>query len=119
MKKFAMTLMASTIAMQSAMLAAQETTEEASGDVVELETFVAEEEVNDEFGILQSEPVDSVFGFGKTILETPRSVSSISSEFLEQFNAQGINDIVQFVPGTFTTSFFGVAGSLDIRGSSA
>ncbi|MEM0954755.1 MAG: TonB-dependent receptor [Pseudomonadota bacterium] len=118
MKKFAMTLMASAIAMHSGMLAAQDT-EEGSEDVVELETFVAEEEVNDQFGILQSEPVDSVFGFGKTVLETPRSVSSISAEFLEQFNANGINDIVNFVPGTFTTSFFGVAGSLDVRGTSA
>ncbi|MFV8816279.1 TonB-dependent siderophore receptor [Haliea sp. E17] len=112
-----MTVLASAIAMYSASLMAQETT--GDEDVVELDTFVAEEEVNDDLGILQSEPVDSVFGFGKTVLETPRSVSSISSEFLEQFNAKGINDIVNFVPGTFTTSFFGVAGSLDIRGSAA
>ncbi len=90
-----------------------------SEDVVELDTFVAESEVSDDLGILQNDPVDSVFGFGKTILETPRAVSSISSEFLDQFNATGINDIVNFVPGTFTTSFFGVAGSLDIRGTAA
>lgn len=91
----------------------------AEEEVVELETFVAEEEVSDDFSILQIEPVDSVFGFDKSILDTPRAVSSISGEFLDQFNATGINDIVNFVPGTFTTSFFGVAGSLDIRGTSA
>ncbi|TGD74585.1 TonB-dependent receptor [Mangrovimicrobium sediminis] len=117
MERFCVTILASAIAMYSASLAAQETASDE--DVVELDTFVAEEEVNDDLGILQSEPVDSVFGFGKTILETPRSVSSISSEFLDQFNAKGINDIVNFVPGTFTTSFFGVAGSLDIRGTAA
>lgn len=120
MKKFTMTLLASAIAIQSAALVAQEAEAPVEdSDVVELDTFVAEEEVNDEFGILQTDPVDSVFGFGKTVLETPRSVSSISAEFLEQFNATSINDIVNFVPGTFTTSFFGVAGSLDIRGTSA
>jgi iron complex outermembrane recepter protein len=93
--------------------------EENKEDVEKLDTFVAEESVDDGLGVLQADPVDSVFGFGKTIIETPRAVSSISSEFLDQFNATGINDIVNFVPGTFTTSFFGVAGSLDIRGTSA
>ncbi|MFT7221572.1 MAG: iron complex outermembrane receptor protein [Candidatus Azotimanducaceae bacterium] len=93
--------------------------QDADEDVVELDTFVTETEVTDDLGILQTEPVDSVFGFGKTILETPRAVTSINIELLEQFNAKGINDLVSFVPGTFTTSFFGVAGSLDIRGTSA
>ena len=88
-------------------------------DVVELDTFVAEEEVSDDLGMLQTEPVDSVFGFGKTILETPRAVSSVSSEFLDAFAVGSINDIVSFVPGSFTTSFFGVAGSLDVRGTPA
>lgn len=88
-------------------------------EAVELETFIAEESISDDLSILQSEPVDSVFGFNKSILETPRSVSSISVELLEKFNVKGINDLVNFVPGTFTTSFFGVAGSLDVRGTSA
>lgn len=98
--------------------------EEAEADTeddepVELETFVASDQVDDGLGVLQTEPVDSVFGFGKTVLETPRAVSTISADFLEEFNVSSINDIVSFVPGTFTTSFFGVAGSLDIRGTSA
>ncbi len=93
--------------------------QESEEDVVELETFVAGEEVEDDLGFLQTGPVGSVFGFDKSILETPRAVSSISAEFLEEFNVKGINDIVAFVPGTFTTSFFGVAGSLDVRGTSA
>ena len=67
-------------------------------DVVELETFVAGEEVEDDLGFLQTGPVGSVFGFDKSILETPRAVSSISAEFLEEFNVKGIKDIVAFVP---------------------
>ena len=93
--------------------------ESSDEEVVELETFVAQEDVEDDLGILQTDPVDSVFGFGKTVLETPRAVSSISAEFLDEFNITSINDIVTFVPGTFTTSFFGVAGSLDVRGTSS
>ncbi|MGA0838495.1 MAG: TonB-dependent siderophore receptor [Pseudomonadales bacterium] len=99
---------------------AEEAVQSAEEDeAVELETFVTSDQVEDDLGVLQSEPVNSVFGFGKTILETPRAVSSINAEFLKEFNVNSINDIVSFVPGTFTTSFFGVAGSLDIRGTSA
>ncbi|WP_026052492.1 TonB-dependent siderophore receptor [Gayadomonas joobiniege] len=85
---------------------------------VELDTYVTEE-VSDDLGLMQSEPVSSVFGFGKSALETPRSLSSVSSEFIDQFNVSSINDVASFVPGSFTTSFFGVAGSLDIRGTAA
>ncbi|MCH2569165.1 MAG: TonB-dependent receptor plug domain-containing protein [Pseudomonadales bacterium] len=88
-------------------------------EVVELETYTAEDEIEDDFGVLPREPVNSVFGFDKTALETPRSVSSVSAEFLETFDVTSINDISTFIPGSFTTSFFGVAGSLDIRGTPA
>ncbi|HKK23069.1 MAG TPA: Plug domain-containing protein, partial [Pseudohaliea sp.] len=65
---------------------------------------------------LPGEDVD-VFGFGKSLLETPRSVSTISAEQMERFNVSDIDELVAFSPGTFTQSFFGVAGSLDVRGT--
>ena len=61
--------------------------------------------------------VGSVFGFNKTILETPRSASTISSEQIERFGVTEIYDLVAQAPGTFTNSFFGVGGALDIRGT--
>jgi iron complex outermembrane recepter protein len=70
-------------------------------------------------GSLRSLPGEDVeiFGFGKSLLETPRSASTISSEQLERFNITDIDELVVFAPGTFTQSFFGVAGSLDVRGT--
>lgn len=65
---------------------------------------------------LPGEDVD-VFGFGKSLLETPRSVSTISADQMERFNITDIQELVAFSPGTFTQSFFGVAGSLDVRGT--
>lgn len=65
---------------------------------------------------LPGEDID-VFGFGKSILETPRSVSTISADQMERFNINDIDELVAFSPGTFTQAFFGVAGSLDIRGT--
>lgn len=70
-------------------------------------------------GSLRSLPGEDVevFGFGKSLLETPRSASTISIDQIERFNVVDIDELVAFAPGTFTQSFFGVAGSLDVRGT--
>ena len=62
--------------------------------------------------------VDAVFGFDKSLLETPRSASVISAETLEQFGVTELDDLVVLTPGSFTQSFFGVAGTPDLRGTS-
>jgi iron complex outermembrane receptor protein len=66
---------------------------------------------------LPGENVESVFGFSKSLLELPRSASTISSEQIERFGINDIDDMVALAPGSFTQSFFGVAGSLDVRGT--
>lgn len=67
--------------------------------------------------ILPKDPVNSVFGFGKTVAETPRSLTTISNELMNSVNITEIDDLVSMSPGAFTQSFFGVAGSLDVRGT--
>jgi iron complex outermembrane recepter protein len=71
----------------------------------------------DRLSVMQTKPVDSVFGFDKTVLETPRSLTTISNDLMTKTLITGINDLVALTPGSFTQSFFGVAGSLDIRGT--
>jgi iron complex outermembrane receptor protein len=83
----------------------------------DIETVVVKARVNREVNILSNEPVESVFGFDKSIKDTPRSVTSISQETLNKLNINEIDDLVALSPGSFTQSFFGVAGSLDVRGS--
>lgn len=73
--------------------------------------------VTGSLGALPLKDVGSVFGFDKTLVETPRSASSVSSEQLERFGITQIYDLVSQVPGTFTSSFFGTGGALDIRGT--
>ncbi len=65
---------------------------------------------------LPTQDVGSVFGFDKSVLETPRSISTISSEQIERFGINDIDDFVVLAPGTFTQSFFGTSG-LDVRGT--
>ena len=66
---------------------------------------------------LPGEDVQTVFGFGRSILETPRSLSTISEEMMNRFNMRDIDELIAVAPGSFTQSFFGVAGSLDVRGT--
>lgn len=88
----------------------------ADEEPVELDTYTAEDVVDD-INLLPTEPVDSVFGFNKTLLDTPRSAATISIDTIDAFGISDIDDLVVLSPGAFTQSFFGVAGSLDVRGT--
>ena len=84
-----------------------------SGFTDEIEEIV----VQGDLGSLPSKDVKSIFGFDKSILETPRSASSVSEEMMDRFNMYDIDELVALAPGSFTQSFFGVAGGLDVRGT--
>lgn len=66
--------------------------------------------------VLPNELSGSAFGFDKSILETPRSISVISEESIELFGLSGVEDLTPFVPGVFTTTRFGIQGAIDVRG---
>jgi iron complex outermembrane receptor protein len=103
---------ASTLAlvMVPAIAVAQEAAEE---EEARQETVV----VTGSLRALPVEDVGSIFGTDKSLVEIPRSASTISSEQLERFGITDIYGLVAQAPGTFTNSFFGVGGALDIRGT--
>ena len=68
-------------------------------------------------GALPVKDVGSIFGFDKTLVDTPRSASTVSKEQMDRFGITQIYDLVSQTPGTFTSSFFGTGGALDIRGA--
>ena len=69
----------------------------------------------DPLRVLPNAPSTSAFGFSKLPIETPRSMSSVSSETIDLFGLSAIEDLVRLVPGTFTTTRFGIQGSVDLR----
>ncbi len=83
----------------------------------EAEEAIEEVVVVGDLGSLPDEDVQSVFGFGKSLLYTPRSASTVSEEMMARFDMRDIDELIAVAPGSFTQSFFGVAGSLDIRGT--
>ncbi len=80
-------------------------------------TDIEEIVVTADLGSMPGSDVRSIFGFDKSILETPRSVSSVSEEMMDRFIISDIDELIALAPGTFTQSFFGIAGTLDIRGT--
>ena len=106
-------ILLSSLAMSAGALAQEEKTEE---EAVELEKYVTEGLASDPVGILPTEPVDSVFGFDKSLLETPRSVTVLSDDLMTAYGIESALDVSKVVPSTYTTSIFGINGNVNIRG---
>ena len=83
-----------------------------------IETLIVTGQALDEVGMLLRDPVDAVFGFAKALALTPRSATSLTIETIKEYGITEIDDFVALSAGSFTQSFFGVSGSLDLRGTS-
>ncbi|MEO6002214.1 MAG: TonB-dependent receptor [Opitutus sp.] len=86
-----------------------------SEPVVLLDKFVVEEQVDDPLGMLPEKPVEGAFGFQKSVLDTPRSVSLVSAEVIDAMSLSAVEDLVRVVPGVFTVTRFGIQGGVDVR----
>ena len=75
--------------------------------------------VGDPLKLLDLEGSRSVFGLNMSYAEAPRSISAISDETIARFNIETVDDLATVAPGTFTGSFFGVPGSVTLRGNRA
>jgi hypothetical protein len=89
----------------------------ASGDDV---TKLSDMQVTeDPLRALSNEPSASSFGFSKPLLETPRTVSFVSEEQIRLFGISTVEDLSRVVPGTYTTTRYGLQGGINVRGVSA
>jgi iron complex outermembrane receptor protein len=70
-------------------------------------------------GVVQEKDSTSAFGIDKALVDTPRSVTAISDLLLDRYDIRTAYDFTAIVPGTYTGSYFGVPGSLNIRGTMA
>ena len=73
----------------------------------------------DPAGLLERRPSETVFGVAKPLLETPRAASFASGEALDRYGVRTVDDLIEVSPGAFTDSYYGVAGSLSLRGTLA
>lgn len=74
---------------------------------------------DDLYDVLPERKTSSVFGTNMSIAETPRSVTLIESPLISLYGIRTVNDFVNITPGSFTSNYFGVPGSLSVRGERA
>ncbi|ADU14124.1 TonB-dependent siderophore receptor [Asticcacaulis excentricus] len=70
-------------------------------------------------GVKQKRSTSSVFGIDKPLVDTPRAVTEISDKLLSRYSIKNVYDFTAVAAGTYTGSYFGVPGSLNIRGTMA
>ncbi len=75
--------------------------------------------VADPLEFLELEGSRSVYGLDLSYADAPRAISAISDETIARFDIDTVDDLAAVAPGTFTGSFFGVPGSVTLRGNRA
>jgi iron complex outermembrane receptor protein len=90
----------------------------ASSGITVLEKFIASETRMEDSTTLMpnSRPVDSLYGFARSLLDTPRSVSVLTPETLSQRGIDDVYDLASLVPGATVTNYYGVPGIPTTRG---
>jgi len=89
-----------------------------ASSITVLEKFIASESRVESSDTLlpTSRPVDSLYGFSKTLLDTPRAVTVLTPEMLNQRNLDDVYDLAAVVPGSSVTNYYGVPGIPTTRG---
>lgn len=119
--RFALSDIALAIAAFTASGAVQAQTDKAAATPVATEGSSLSDMVvtEDALSSLVNESTGSSIGFTKPILETPRTVSFVSSEQLSLMGISSVDDLTRVVPGTFTTTRYGLQGGINVRGVAA
>ena len=88
----------------------------AAGDeVLELEKFSVNGVPIEQVVLPTARPFNSVFGFDRSILDTPRNVTIISREQLTSISIQDVRDFSKLTASSYTRSNFGAPTTPDIR----
>ena len=64
-------------------------------------------------------PIGSVYGDDRSIVDIPRSVSSVNSAWMEDRDVKNAMDFGQFSPGVYSSANYGIPGVPQIRGDEA
>jgi iron complex outermembrane receptor protein len=84
--------------------------------VAEASGAVSVEAKIDPYNVVPTTPTPTLFGFDQKLEEIPRSISTADQETLLRYDVKTVNDIVAVSSGTFTGSYFGIPGSVFLRG---
>jgi len=91
----------------------------AANDIYQLDSLKVNPTSATEAVLPTSRTVSSVFGTDLSVLDTPRSVSLVSTQLMKDLDIRGPLDFLRGVSGAYTDSQFGAANLVDLRGQSA
>jgi len=80
----------------------------------EVEELLSNSE-GDPDSVMPVQPLASAVGFARTIDETPRSISVISSELMDKIGIRDADQFFRILPGTYTVNVYGIVGAANIR----
>jgi catecholate siderophore receptor len=88
--------------------------------IVKMPAMVTKDEIPNEEQIVPTvRPFNSVFDMNEEILDTPRSVTIISSAQLDAIDIQDVRDFSELTSSSYTATNFGAASNPTIRGQYA
>src|SRR5882757_3795718 len=69
--------------------------------------------------LLETRASDTAFGLDKPLIETPRAVTLVSDTTIARYGITGVNDLTAITSSAYTASYYGVEGSVSLRGTLA
>ena len=69
--------------------------------------------------LLETRANAAAFGLDKPLIETPRAVTLVSDATIARYGIGGVNDLTAITPSAYTASYYGVEGSVSLRGTLA
>ncbi len=95
---------------------ATDTTTPTTEPVTTLEKFTVSEVPLDEQILPTVRPIGSVLGDGRSILDTPRAVTSVNKAWMDDRQVKDAMDFGQFSPGVYSAAQYGIPATPQIRG---
>lgn len=94
---------------------------QAPDPVAQLDRFITTESAVERSNTLMptSRPVDSIYGFTRDLVDTPRAITVITPEALAQRGVATVYDLAALVPGSTVINYYGVPGVPTTRGLSS
>ena len=69
--------------------------------------------------LLETRGNATALGLDKPLIETPRAVTLVSDTTIGRYGISGVNDLTSITPSAYTASYYGVEGSVSLRGTLA
>jgi iron complex outermembrane receptor protein len=80
------------------------------------ETIIA---TTDPVRLLEGVPAEAATGLALALEATPRAATAVNVVTLSRYGVEGLDDLTAITPSSYTASFFGVDGAVNLRGTLA